>query len=273
MKKKFVSWGCMLALLGGLCGCGKKIPSDVIQPEVMEPLLYDYHLATTLSADLAYNENYKKDAYLNYVFQKHQVTEAEFDSSMVWYSRHTVHLTAIYDNLQKRFDEEGRLVRKYVDRRSGQTSLTLVHDTVDIDRLYWLSSSDLTNKMTFELKTDTSFRVHDALEWTADFKFLSKAKQADAKAIMGLNFTFDNDSTQGITHVVTKSGRQKLQLKADSAFAFKTVNGFIYYLNESSERGSVLISDIHLIRHHDTGADASELSAGDKDKGLTPKKR
>lgn len=47
----------------------KKIPSDVIQPEVMEPLLYDYHLATTLSSDLVYTENYKKDAYLNYVFK------------------------------------------------------------------------------------------------------------------------------------------------------------------------------------------------------------
>ena len=50
MKKKYVIGGCLLALVGGLCGCGKKIPSDVIQPEVMEPLLYDYHLATTLVA-------------------------------------------------------------------------------------------------------------------------------------------------------------------------------------------------------------------------------
>ena len=152
----------------------KKIPSDVIQPEVMEPLLYDYHLATTLSSDLVYTENYKKDAYLNYVFQKHHVTEAEFDSSMVWYSRHTVHLTAMYENLQKRFEEEGKLIRKFVDQRSGQTFLALVGDTVDIDKLYWLSSSDLTNKMTFELKADTSFRPHDALEWTAGLSSFEK---------------------------------------------------------------------------------------------------
>lgn len=271
MKKKYVIGGCLLALVGGLCGCGKKIPSDVIQPEVMEPLLYDYHLATTLSSDLVYTENYKKDAYLNYVFQKHHVTEAEFDSSMVWYSRHTVHLTAMYENLQKRFEEEGKLIRKFVDQRSGQTSLALVGDTVDIDKLYWLSSSDLTNKMTFELKADTSFRPHDALEWTADFKFLPEVDGMDVKVVMGLNFTFENDSTQGVTHVVTKSGLQRLELKADSAFAFKAINGFMYYMNKSSARGSVLIGNIHLVRHHDKHA--AELPAENKEKGLTPKMR
>ena len=79
----------MLALCG-MWSCGKKVPEEIIQPQAMENLLYDYHLATTMSADLPYDENYKKQAYLAYVFQKHGVTEAEFDSSMVWYSRHRV---------------------------------------------------------------------------------------------------------------------------------------------------------------------------------------
>ena len=38
----------LVLLAGGMFACGKKIPSDIIQPEAMENLLYDYHLASTL---------------------------------------------------------------------------------------------------------------------------------------------------------------------------------------------------------------------------------
>lgn len=270
MKKKYMGWLCAWILAGGLAGCGKTIPGDIIQPEAMEPLLYDYHLATTLSSDLPYSENYKKEGYLNYVFQKHGVTEAEFDSSMVWYARHTDRLTAIYDNLQKRFEAEGKQVRKFADRRSGQTSLTISRDTVDIANLYWLSASALTNKLTFELKADTSFRQHDALVWTADFKFFPE-RQEGANAVMGLNFTFENDSTQGVTRMVTASGTQQLMLKADSAFTFKTVHGFIYYAGGEENGGSVLIHDIHLIRHHDAGTSLEPVE--ESGKAMTPKMR
>ena len=34
--------------LGLLASCGKKIPDDIIQPDAMESLLYDYHLASTM---------------------------------------------------------------------------------------------------------------------------------------------------------------------------------------------------------------------------------
>ena len=53
-----------------LSACGKKVPDDIIQPDAMESLLYDYHLASTMSTSLPYNETYKKEAYFDYVFQK-----------------------------------------------------------------------------------------------------------------------------------------------------------------------------------------------------------
>ena len=77
--KKQASWLLVAAFLSGMAGCGKKIPDDIIQPDAMESLLYDYHLASTMSSSVSYTENYKKDAYFKYVFQKHHVTEEEFD--------------------------------------------------------------------------------------------------------------------------------------------------------------------------------------------------
>ena len=54
MMKSIRKGGISMLLLLGLAGCGKEIPSDIIQPSEMESLLYDYHLATTMGNDLPY---------------------------------------------------------------------------------------------------------------------------------------------------------------------------------------------------------------------------
>lgn len=247
--KRIAVIGVSALMLCGLFGCGKKVPKDVIQPQAMEDLLYDYHLATTLSADLPYNENYKKEAYLAYVFKKHHVTEAEFDSSMVWYSRHSDEITTIYQNLQKRMETTAEQLKKQTIRHSGEVSVSLSGDTVDLwqDRtLYWLTAYGLTNKLTFDLRADTSFHEKDRLVWEADFSFLPKGKTS-GRVVMGVNLTFSNDSTQGMTRVVSMSGMQRLVITPDSAFKYKNVTGFMYYTGE--EETSVLVSRIQLMRY------------------------
>lgn len=247
--KRIAVIGVSALMLCGLFGCGKKVPKDVIQPQAMEDLLYDYHLATTLSADLPYNENYKKEAYLAYVFKKHHVTEAEFDSSMVWYSRHSDEMTTIYQNLQKRMETTAEQLKKQTIRHSGEVSVSLSGDTVDLwqDRtLYWLTAYGLTNKLTFDLRADTSFHEKDRLVWEADFSFLPKGKTS-GRVVMGVNLTFSNDSTQGMTRVVSMSGMQRLVITPDSAFKYKNVTGFMYYTGE--EETSVLVSRIQLMRY------------------------
>lgn len=247
--KRIAVIGVSALILCGLFGCGKKVPKDVIQPQAMEDLLYDYHLATTLSADLPYNENYKKEAYLAYVFKKHHVTEAEFDSSMVWYSRHSDEMTTIYQNLQKRMETTAEQLKKQTIRHSGEVSVSLSGDTVDLwqDRtLYWLTAYGLTNKLTFDLRADTSFHEKDRLVWEADFSFLPKGKTS-GRVVMGVNLTFSNDSTQGMTRVVSMSGMQRLVITPDSAFKYKNVTGFMYYTGE--EETSVLVSHIQLMRY------------------------
>ena len=249
MKKKGL---CVWIALALLAGCGKKIPDDIIQPDAMESLLYDYHLASTMSASLPYDESYQKDAYMDYVFRKHQVTEAEFDSSMVWYTRHAEELATIYRNLQERLEKEEKQMKELVAKRDNQIDVSMSGDTVDVwqDRpLYWLSASPLTNKVTFDLKTDTTFKPRDAMELKADFRFIPSGAKS-AKAVMALNFYFDNDSVQGLTRMVTRSGIQRLYLRPDSAFAIQSVGGFIYFMGEEERGASLLVNDIHLTRYH-----------------------
>ena len=249
MRKKGL---CVALALGLLSACGKKIPDDIIQPGAMEDLLYDYHLASTMSTSLPYNENYKKEAYFDYVFQKHNVTEAEFDSSMVWYTRHAEELATIYKNLKERLEREEKQMKEQVAKRDNQIDVSMSGDTVDVwqDRtLYWLSASSLTNKVVFDLKTDTTFKPQDAMELQADFHFIP-SKTTSGKAVMALNFYFDNDSVQGLTRIVTCPGKQRLYLRPDSAFTIQSISGFIYYSNNEHPDASLLVDDIRLTRYH-----------------------
>lgn len=249
MKKKGLY---MVIALGVLSACGKKIPDDIIQPDAMQDLLYDYHLASTMSSSLPYTESYQKDAYFDYVFQKHHVTEAEFDSSMVWYTRHAEELATIYRSLQERLEREEKQMKEQVAKRDNQIDVSMSGDTVDVwqDRtLYWLSASSLTNKVVFDLKTDTTFKPQDAMELQADFHFIP-SKATSGKAVMALNFYFDNDSVQGLTRIVTRPGKQRLYLRPDSAFTIQSISGFIYYSNNEHPDASLLVDDIRLTRYH-----------------------
>lgn len=245
-----------LLLLGTVfmgVACGKQIPDDIIQPSEMEELLYDYHLALTMGNDLNYSDRYKRESYKNYVFDKHGVTEAEFDSSMVWYTRNSKVLTDIYKNLQKRYELAEEQMRSELNKRSGQIMVSLSGDSVDVwsDRnVYWLTNSPLTNRLNFDLKADTTFHAKDLLVFEAEYNFLSYQRNK-AKAVVAINITFKNDSTLGISKVIDRSGKEQLVLQPDSAYEYKSINGFVYFSNPDSADVSLLLNNIKFVRYRE----------------------
>ncbi len=261
MHNKKIRWTFLLSA-ALLAGCGKQIPKDVIHPDKMEDILYDYHLTTAMSGNISYDENYKKEALRNYVYRKHHVTKAEFDSSMVWYTRHTENLAKIYTNLGKRFREEKKDVKRLLAMRENKPSMSQPGDTVDVwynKTLYWLTDAPLSNKITFEIPTDSNFKAKDAFLWSANYIFLSNLQQ---QVTMGFNILFDNDSVSGKVAEVTASGIQSLYIKPDSAYKIKSINGFIYLTGDSVKAPGIIVDKISLIRYHEL-ADTISIVAKD----------
>ena len=249
-----------LMLLGMMSSCDKGIPEDILQPAEMEEVLYDYHLSVSLGTDLPRMSTPEREALKRYALEKHQVSRALFDSSMVWYTRHANFLYDIYSKLDKRYTMAETRMKTQINKRSGQIEISLSGDSVDVwsDRdIYWLSTSRLTNKVTFNLKADTTFRPLDALALEANFTFFSKDSISDIQAIVGLNFNLKNDSIHSITEKVNTSGLQRIYLKSTTESAFNNITGFIYCTAPDSIQGNVLVSGIRLMRYHDKeGSDA-----------------
>lgn len=253
MRNKYFS----LMLVGALMtSCGKEIPEDIIQPAEMEELLYDYHLSVSLGADLPYMTTPEREALKAHALAKHNVSRELFDSSMVWYTRHANFLYEIYAQLDKRYTMAETRMKTQINKRSGQIEISLSGDSVDVwsDRdIYWLSTSQLTNKVTFNLKADTTFRPLDALELEANFTFFSPDSISTTKAVVGLNFNLRNDSIHSLVETVNTSGKKKFYLKSITESAFNNVTGFIYCEAPDTIRGNVLVSGIRLMRYHDKG--------------------
>ena len=238
-----------IIVLVWLTSCGKQIPDHVITPDKMEDVLYDYHLAMAMSNDL---KNGEKVAYKKYVFKKHRITEAEFDSSMVWYTRETKLLYAMYGKLNKRFNREYNNVEmKLESRQEASTYEYESGDSINIwhtRNLAWMSESPLHHLLSFEIKPDTTFHDGDAFLWEADFHFTTKGN-----VIMGINMTDGKDLVIGKTLEVDSSGHQSIYLHTtDTAFQIKALNGYIFVPKDSTSNTHVLVHNIALKRYHST---------------------
>lgn len=238
-----------IILLGAtlMTSCGKSKNEEVIPPKKMENVLYDYHLTLGLSSKLSSAQDHTKQAYKNYLFKKHNITEAQFDSSMVWYTRNAYELSKIYQNLDKRLNREKTKLHTMLQERQIDIAIQ-PGDTVDIWQyypVYWLTDAHLNNKLTFTMKADENFWVKDAFRWNADVTFLSPCK-----ATMGFNIRFNNDSIIGKT-ISLKNGNNSLYVEADTIGEIKDINGFIYVHKDSvHQTPSVLISNLSLTKYH-----------------------
>ena len=239
----------LIACLALLTSCGKEIPSEIIQPKKMERVLYDYHLMLSLSEN---SKGTEKAASKNYIFQKHGITSADFDSSMVWYTRESKELMSIYDNLNKRFKREYEHTARLLESREDNTNIRsfVSGDTVDVwtrEDLLWFTKDPLNNQLSFEIKADTTFHAQDAFHWNMDYRFF-----AEGEAIMGLNVVYENDSVIGLTKSVTQSGPQSIRLQTDSTSKVNTLNGFIYLPENQDKKPNILLHHLSLTRYHKT---------------------
>ena len=86
-----------------LVSCQRERPHrDVLERDVLVPLLMDLHMAYAIQSSVEYRKIAQEvdsvDNY-TYIFEKHGVTQAVFDSSIAWYSRHPRLFTEIYDEV------------------------------------------------------------------------------------------------------------------------------------------------------------------------------
>ena len=253
MKHRFQWYGIFLLVIC-MTACQVKRPEIVISDADMEDILYDYHIAKAMGENISYDENYKRVLYIESVFKKHGVTQAQFDSSMVWFARYPEVLTKIYEKVNVRLRAERDGINHLIAIRDNKPKESLPGDSIDVwvwQRIYQLTGMPLDNKVSFTIPTDTNFKDRDTLRWTVRFNFHNGVPDANYAPIMAMQILYENDSIVHSIRKVSNPGIQTINLYADTLGKMKEVRGFIYYPTQKASQ-TLLADRISLMRYHAT---------------------
>lgn len=272
---KWVLMALMVAVL--MVSCKPSVPSEYIQKGKMENILFDYHLAKVMFEQEGKNDSLTLLAYQESIFEKYDVTRADFDSSMVYYSRHMQLLHEIYEHLGDRLSKE-LVAQGGVASGMGQYGDEIAGaDTASIwkgDRSIALTPFPISNSYSFEAKADTSFHKGDRIILDFDAQFIYQMGLREATAV--LSVTFMNDSVRTETVHVSSSSHFHLQIEDSGLLGIKNVRGYFLLSNGGNGYSSTirmcLCYNIKLLRMHvkreaeTTSADSAKVQRPDSAK-------
>lgn len=255
-------------LLCVIAGCSST-PDGVFSKGDMEDILYDYYKAKAMGNNLPAGQQYKADLYVQSVFKKYNTTEAEFDSSLVWYTSHPDEFMDVYKKVDTRFSDELK------DFAGGGNALAgslpaLQGDTTELwnaSHFYLLSNAIFSRRMNFYLPADSSFHEEDRFAWSF-VAHLPGTGAGGGNMTAVLCIRYENDSIAGTTQNIYSSGPVSLMLDATPNLKIKAVYGFIYKSGgENGDRSTpysiTLIDRFSLLRQHKQLPKVVGSSSGD----------
>lgn len=101
-------WVIIIAVIIAVSGCR---PKGILSSRKMRNVLYDLHRAEAILQveGLYYGHDEELARYYEVVLDKNNVTKAEFDSSLVWYTDHPQLFNKIYPKVMKRCEAETKM--------------------------------------------------------------------------------------------------------------------------------------------------------------------
>lgn len=239
--KKRILWLILPILCLLISGCEQRKPDGVLSKDAMTDVLVDYHIAHTMAENLPADKRYQAPLLIEGALQKHHITQAEFDSSLIWYTRNLSELSLVYNRVNRIIAEKTDELAQETDRnhsaspantRSAYASGAFPEgDSVDIWRqptFFQMNRIAATRRMQFVLTPDQSFMPDDILTWELNARVLPK-DQKGGKAVMLLMARYSPDSVLISSRIITRSGKYSLTLRNHSAQKITQIWGFLHY--------------------------------------------
>lgn len=240
-----------------LLACAPSLPSGILDEDDMTDVLVDFHLAQGMAEAQGENAEVNRYKYIQAVFKKHRITEAEFDSSMVYWSGRAEDFADIYNNVMTRVQAQAE--RMGIEATANQdkfATLTSEGDTANI----WLGK-DFTcvvaNRVqgiySFHMKADSTFKAGDRFIWRFKTQFVGRSMNNEAIAL--LNFYYEGDTVVGITDLLRNSPLNELRhypSRGLDSLNLRSISGFIYLPKSFGDEQPkpLLVSEMKLIRMH-----------------------
>ncbi len=240
----------LAGVVSGFMACKPSMPSGVLDRDDMEELIYDYNVALSLAGQ----QGGDVEAYTRPVLEKYHLTDAEFDSTLVWYTRHAYELRDIYNNVEERLRKESGALGLSQSESALYSNLSAEGDTANIwtrSSFQVLTQEPLRNKISFSCEADSTFHRGDVFSLNFQPVFRYQTGNKSAVCVLTVHYN-EGDSTRTVSRTVRGYDEKiSLRLESDSTLGIRKVTGFVYLVPDRETSSKLLLMNgLNLVRFH-----------------------
>ncbi len=238
-----------------LSSCTPQRPSNILSEDEMEDILVDYHLAMAMAETQTGNLPDNRYILTQAALKKHDITEVELDTSLVYWCRNSEKMVKICERVSERLSYMAELQGVDRQEKNRYSYLATEGDTANVWNLrnsVVLIPNVVDNIYSFSIDADTTFMPGDYFMWAFKTQFMTSDQYNEAYALLSIQY--DNDSIVGTSQRLSSSRETEIRLSCVETYRdtpIRSVNGTIYLPLRKEGFGILAISDFVLVRYHD----------------------
>ena len=246
MRSKLSLYGFTLLTSLAVVACSK-VPDGILKEKDMQSVMVDMYLAEAMiGADYAtYQGDEKKDAMYQSVFRKHNISQAEYDSSIIWYGKNLKIYMEVYDGVLAEIESRTKALGD-VQANAGPAS---ARDSLNIwpRRNFAFLEGNKGSLITYNVKPDVAYASGSTFVFSMNVWGVKANMKHTPEVRLSL---VQNDTTINITRKLTHDGYYQVLLRSVPVKQVQQVYGYIRMLNADSTCYKVYIDSISLMKYN-----------------------
>ncbi len=246
--KNSIYWFVFLSFLL-LIGCNNR-PKNVMSDKEMENFLFEMHLleSSLRIGNSHYSVPREQQFYYQELLKKHNITKADYDSCIVWYTNHPKQYNRIYDRVLKRID------RLKVEIETGKLNpIDSAHfikeiDIWDLNRELVLNKDSAKTKFHFTI-VDTSFTSQDIYELAFYQRVSGLSDTLKRKVVLSINYL--NGKTDSLSAKIYNDSVRRhyfIRLQAKEQLKIKSITGTLFEKIGNNKKAKIRVEKVKLLR-------------------------
>ena len=206
MEKPRLRSKCLLSIVIALIilsACKPSVPKWALSESELEEVLYDYCLATSAAENVVLSNGEDREQlryqYVQKVFEKHRISEADFDSTMVWYSSDAKRLKSIFSKINARLDQEAKGLGVDLSETEMYANYSLDGDTANIwngSKILFMSNAAPNNVRTISLPVGDGISPGDKFKLSFYSDFLPSGVYGSAYVLFNVRYADNSNQAQ-----------------------------------------------------------------------------
>lgn len=224
----------VFSVVVAFCSCGKR-PGYVISERKMMEILYDIRLAQAVySSNTQFYSDSLKDALVAGVLEKHDITQAELDTSLVWYADNMDQYRTINDSVASRLRTKSNLLAE----QKSKMDMKLSGKNYLIPPFYYLN--EFTPTLRFEID---SFKIKTIDLPSFALSFGVQGLSPIQKASVTVYFTY-KDTLVRSSYDIDKNTNYTIEKPQLADSLLKSISGYIHIDKKTGMSSQVMLYNI-----------------------------